>query len=822
MFIPTAAIDRGTRDAQTENIHQLKVSVAMSRPADLVDADAADRLESIQSIVTDIKADTEVLPNLPDLGQGLTGLDSHSLVGFAQKFEAAFPELRLAIGDAEGGDQTLWAIRMGRGVGESGPGIRVNVQPDQRSFFANAPLSTRLESCVISDPEDGSKTVAFDNVDMDTLGRRFVAVIDDMLSEEKVVALRKTNPTDYGRVLSAKETLAAGIPNGVLSIYTGSDNEQRRAAARELFRQSLLKSLSAAYDIDTMIGYDVSVTNSNSVSGTPPNLYGRVISLDPTTGGEPPFVVGSAKIRLGNDTNGNAPKLSFAFSTDLDSSRAQLPANLAYQVTYVEHDIQTDKPAWAPPSGSYEYRASTWLKLILPDNPRILNDSRLPNEPMRLTPDGATNVPIPLREIPTAPVVLKQLATPEVAAGASVTLDKAAAWEYEYQIERPRAAQDRIYLHIAFNKKQDGATLLQADETLLHALCRFDLMYSRLIGADKPVEQQTQPTAAQLLSLLPYIEGVAAKWGSWEPTIPIQEHYTWVKDDWAYYMSESITNQTSPQPSIDIRLKPLPIAEPVGGQAFGNFPEIRVPNPETNGPMDLFHQPSNAAPGDVVTYEFTWSGPVPDNQTRSFVFSNLNVLRTENARGRMWLTRNENLGELDDETTNERFIYRSGASEFTEPVQPYIDRTVPVDIIASVPAPGSQSIAGYLEALFDEVFSIAIDNGYPWPLIKIGCRYGYDPRKAVSAPTGPDPANQFVVYLPVLEHVPFTPSSTSGLANDIASAIQTWEQHVDIPNSPTRGTGFYEFDLSVFSTLNRLNKSSPMLRLRRLWIKRFG
>jgi hypothetical protein len=92
----------------------------------------------------------------------------------------------------------------------------------------------------------------------------------------------------------------------------------------------------------------------------------------------------------------------------------------------------------------------------------------------------------------------------------------------------------------------------------------------------------------------------------------------------------------------------------------------------------------------------------------------------------------------------------------------------------------------------------------------------------VSAPTGPDPANQFVVYLPVLEHVPFTPSSTSGLANDIASAIQTWEQHLDIPNSPTRGTGFYEFDLSVFSTLNRLNKSSPMLRLRRLWIKRFG
>jgi hypothetical protein len=490
-------------------------------------------------------------------------------------------------------------------------------------------------------------------------------------------------------------------------------------------------------------------------------------------------------------------------------------------VTYVEHDIQTDKPAWAPPSGSYEYRGSTWLKLILPDNPRTLNDSRLPNDPIDLTPSGPTNVPIPLREIPTAPAVLRQLATPEVAAGDIVTLNKAAAWEYEYQIERPRAAQDRIYLHLAFNKKMGASSLLAADETLLHALCRFDLMYSRLIGADLPVEQQTQPEPAELIGLLPYIEDVAAKWGSWEPSVPVHE-YTWVEDDWAYYMSETISEPNSDTPDIDIRLKPLPIVAPVAGQNFGDFPEIRVPNPLTNGPQDLLHQPSGAAPGDVVTYSFEWAGVVPDNQTRSFVFSNLNVLRTENARGRMWLTRNENLGELDGYTTNERFIYRSGASEFTEPVQPFIDRTVPVDIVASVPAPGTQSMAGYLEQLFNEVFSIAIDNGYPWPLIKLGARYGYDPRKLLSPPVGPDPDDQFIVYLPVLEHVPFTPSSTSGLASELEATIATWEQHHDIPNSPTRGTGFYEFDLSVFSTLNRTDKSSPMLRLRRLWIKRFG
>ncbi|HEX5165070.1 MAG TPA: hypothetical protein VFV93_06720, partial [Thermomicrobiales bacterium] len=821
--ITTSAIDRATRDAQTENIHPLRVSVQMSRPESMVDADAAARIQAIGSITSDFKADTELLPDLPDLGDGLTGLQSDSMVGFAQKFEAAFPELRVATGDGEGNDQSLWTIRMGHGLGDSGPGIRVNVQPTQRSYFGTAPLSTQFESCVITDPDDASATVQFDNVDMDKLGRRFVALIDDMLSEAKVVKLRRADATNYVKVLDAKQTLAAGVPNGMLSIFTESDNEDRRTASREVFRQSLLKSLSASYDVDTVISYDVTVSNSEAVSGTPPNLFGRIISLDPVDENEKEqaFVVGTAKVRLGNDANGNAPKLSFTFSTDRDSERAQLPARLAYQITYVEHDIQTDKPAWAPPSGTYEYRGSNWLKLILPDNPRLLNDSRLPNDPIQLSPDGPTNVPIPLREIPTTPVVLRQLGTPEVAAGDSVTLDKAAAWEYEYQIERPRAAQDRIYLHIAFNKKQGNLSLLADEETLLHALCRFDLMYGRLIGADKPVAEQTQPEPSELLSLLPYIEDVAAKWGSWVPSVPLVQ-YTWVKDDWAYYMSETVNSSDPDHPSILITFKPLLIKEPVAGKSYGDFPEIRVPVPLGNGSQELTHMPAGAAPGDDVSYSFIWSGNVPDNQTRSFVFSDLNVLKTENARGRMWLTRNENLGEQDGLTTNERFIYRSGASEFTEPVQPFIDRTVPVDIIASVPAPSSQTLAGYLEALFTEIFSIAIDNGYPWPLTKINCRYGYDPRNAVSSPTGPDPNGQFVVYMPVLEHVPFTPTSASAFANDIQSAIQTWEQHVDIPNSPTRGTGFYEFDLSVFSTLNRTNTSMPMLRLRRLWIKRLG
>lgn len=825
MMIATSPVGEGARNEQVENIRQLNVSIVMSRPEAFVDGDAVSKLASIQTATSDIKPNTELEPDLPALPEGVSQPAAvDSLVGFTQRFENAYPEFRLATGESDAGEQTLWMIRMGRGVGESGPGIRVSIDPSSRSFYANAPLSTRYEVCTIEDPDDTSKTVTFSNVDMDRLGRRFVAIVDDMLSHDKAVKLRRADDGNgqYGAVLSAKQALAEGIPNGMLSIFDELGDDVRESASREVFRQALLKSLSAAYNVDTVISYNATVTNSQSITGTPPNLFGTVVSLEPQEGNEPPYVVGNAKIRLGNDANGNAPKLTFTFSTDRDSERAQIPANLAYQITYVEHAIQTDKPSWAPPTGSYEYRASTWLKLILPDNPRVLNDSRLPNDPLVLSADNnPIKVPVPLREIPTTPAVLRQLGTPEVAAGDSVTLDRAAAWEYEYQVERARAAQDRIYLHLAFNAKQGLLQLASADETLLHALCRFDLLYSRLIGADLPIEEQKQPTSAELLGLVPAIQDVASKWATWTPTIPVVE-YTWAKDDWAYAISESVVGQDTAEPEITIRLMSLEIKEPIQGQPeYGIFPEIRVPDPMTNGPMELSPTPVDGTLEPIATYGFTWSGVVPDNQTRSFVFSNLNVLKTENARGRIWLTRNENLGELDRYTTNERFIYRSGASEFTDPVQPFIDRTVPVDIVASISEPSSQSIEGYLTTLFDEIFGIAIDNGYPWPLTKIGCRYGYDPRNELSPPTGPDPDDQFIVFVPVMQHVPFTPSSSSELASQIAGVLQRWEQHWDIANSPSKRTGFYEFDLSVFSTLNRSNKSSPMLRLRRLWIKRF-
>ncbi len=186
------------------------------------------------------------------------------------------------------------------------------------------------------------------------------------------------------------------------------------------------------------------------------------------------------------------------------------------------------------------------------------------------------------------------------------------------------------------------------------------------------------------------------------------------------------------------------------------------------------------------------------------------------------MTRNENLGELDGKTTNERFVYRSGASEFTDPIQPFIDRGIPIDVTEIGVTPTSASLAGYLEPMFQEIFKIAIDNGYPWPLTKISCRYGHDPRNLASPVTSPDPDGQFIVHLPVFEHVPFSPDSTSGLAGAIESRIAEWETHMGIPESPTRGTGFYEFDLSVFSTLGNAGQGRPVLRLRRLWIRRLG
>lgn len=99
-------------------------------------------------------------------------------------------------------------------------------------------------------------------------------------------------------------------------------------------------------------------------------------------------------------------------------------------------------------------------------------------------------------------------------------------------------------------------------------------------------------------------------------------------------------------------------------QAYGNFPEIRVTDPQTNEPKELL--PSTTVLGQLAIYTFDWTGALPENRTRSFVYSNLNVLRTENARGRTWLTHNENLGELDGKATNERVIDGGNALELRD------------------------------------------------------------------------------------------------------------------------------------------------------------
>src|SRR5690606_32878864 len=128
---------------------------------------------------------------------------------------------RLATGDSDTSDQALWMIRMGPGVPETGTGIQYSVSTSERSYFGAAPLSTRLETVTIADPQNPNTTVPFSNVDMDKLGRRFIAVVDSMLTEQQAVDLRRADADKFRRILRAKETLAAGIPNGLLAIYNG-------------------------------------------------------------------------------------------------------------------------------------------------------------------------------------------------------------------------------------------------------------------------------------------------------------------------------------------------------------------------------------------------------------------------------------------------------------------------------------------------------------------------------------------------------------------------------------------------------------------------
>ncbi|NER29665.1 MAG: hypothetical protein F6J89_19120, partial [Symploca sp. SIO1C4] len=459
------------------------VQLEMWRTLELMHSDPVPEAQSISAYFS---PKTIALTSYPD-DEDITSNNQNtkfkarlaSLELFANAFEEALPNLKLAVGrDAANIDNanpqnsdTLWAVHIGD------TGISYNIKEDFPFFFSAAPLSNTLLSGNVTlyeyAAENGlnqtpaePKVERVNAVDINGLARTYLRAIEDILKPEiavpavndtEVVAEVKntTLKAEIERILKVKASLADSISNNVTHVLETTPNQEeaeytyRLGLAKAALSKELLTNLADAYDIETIVQYNVDVAiasgyqwSNNDIprlSGQPKITGAHYTDPQKTANSdssEPDrellqsldFSLSPAKIALDAETNNGKSTLTFFFNTQTPQRYEDIAVNLMYQVNELEYKINT------------ENYTSSWLNFLVP-----LEDA--PNQ------IGDVQIPIPLRDYPIPPSLIshKAIPDPDSFSGNILSAEDIRDWNYVFLYEHPDVAQDTIECRIEYN-----------------------------------------------------------------------------------------------------------------------------------------------------------------------------------------------------------------------------------------------------------------------------------------------------------------------------------------------------------------------------------
>ena len=274
-------------------IFPVKVWVSMSRNDALIDPALRD-----EASVREIR--TELGPELS--ASAVQDSRAPKLGEFAARFQAAFPDLRLATGtDRENGaapQRGLMAVQFQNQT----LAYRIERTP---YFFASRPLLNELWGSApgvpvpIREYHDGALQPAtqraFESIDLDTWGRTFLEDMDRLLSPAFAVSVHRLSAvaraadsgSSFDRIVQAKSVLAGALRECVAEVVappSGETFEPDLAAAREALYQRLLVELSSVYRIDTIVQFPVKVDSPYEHIDTAPRFSGQVTAATSSIG----------------------------------------------------------------------------------------------------------------------------------------------------------------------------------------------------------------------------------------------------------------------------------------------------------------------------------------------------------------------------------------------------------------------------------------------------------------------------------------------------------------------------------------------------------
>jgi hypothetical protein len=480
-------------------IFPLAVQLDMARDPALCDTSLG--VAEIQRSAAFLKAHTTSVAGAP---AGDQASEIASLRAFAQSFEQTFAGLRLAVGGTIAGvddptepaPRALWAVQLGD------QGIKYNIFEDLPQFFAPAPLSNTLLTGTVDIPSvtsdgrlaDTTTSTRAAAIDLNALAREFLAAVEALLDPALALpaALKSAQAqAQIAAVLGHKQVLAAAIRDQVTNIIAldaGADISARRKVAADLIYQQLLINLAEAYDIETIVQYNVSVQLPDGQTwpeAYPPRLYGQPVvrQVLRTSSGAPidpallNFTLSPGKLPLAP----GGSYLTFFFNTRTPEKFEDLTLNLIFRVNDLEHAIANlpDIP---------NYQASSWLSFILPIDPVDAQGNISKDSPNFI---GDVALPIPLRSYPVPPSLVLHAA--EADPDSFLRLEDIRQWQYTYVYEHLDIAQDAIDTAIRYNvvppqpsAAADGAPAAGGNvpaslQPLFAALVTFAAAYPQLL-----------------------------------------------------------------------------------------------------------------------------------------------------------------------------------------------------------------------------------------------------------------------------------------------------------------------------------------------------
>jgi hypothetical protein len=817
------------------SIFPVTVQLDMARDPDLVDTkliDAKKGVPAIQRVAAFLKASTPAA-----IGTDSTGNPSSEIVAlreFAASFEDALPGLRLAIGNDQPHKHTasaidlddpdeppsrpLWAVRLGE------HGIGYNIQEELPYFFTPAPLANTLLSATVDIDTPGSIKKAakrLEAIDINVLAHDFLVAVEAFLEPALVVPAMQRKPKQAQAILEHKKTLAAAIRDQVTYILEQTkpaDIEDRRNIAAEMLHQQLLINLVEAYDIETIVQYNVDVELAEGVvqgEPNPPRLYGQPIvkgasrssSQEPIDAALLNFTLSPGRVPL----DPKKSYLTFFFNTRTPEKFEDLTLELIYRVNELEHDI-VDVP------GVKGYQASSWLSFIRPID---TIDETAADKTSNANYIGPVPIPIPLRTYPTPPSMVMH--TADADPDSQRRLEDIRQWQYCFVYEHLDVAQDTIEAAVRYNvvppaPVSNGAASQKSAATsnvpsgitsLFNELVNFAAIYPQLapdlqgLASDLTLQGTAADSAVDMLEQL--IGRVAEAWkgakigasGAQSATIETQ-----------YQIDEITTDQTK---AVTIQT------------STPTFPDIVVPGYKQDSVETrddgkaITHHFSKKTPAEAAADPIFGESSIPD---RKLIIPDRDIIGQQNAWGAIWLTRNKEL--ISGRATSPVFVYQTPQVSFANMVTPllvntqswYIDRLGAADGIT----PQSRSLADHIQQLFKTLLPKSADQSYD---IRLACRYAF----SLVPDTGQGAG--LVSMLPVLLGPRLTIMAgeqmldqTQQFRANVAQAIDEWKGR----NKPLTTNGMYIFSLAIFSHLDTTsaagdNTKLPLLRIEDLRLR---